>query len=167
MQGFWTIFGVVLTGALWRSSGLGEWTVPRGFEDKILAWKKKWYWSQIILRVMSDVPVEELEQFAWSLGRELPKLEKELGVPLFVEIEWKGPLETSDPVESCLTRVDRVCQGTSFASTEGVDDQGESREVDNKTVHENLCDNPHGDLHFSCLSRRFPELYWLGQAECK
>lgn len=121
MRELWPILGVVLTGVLWRVS-VFEWSVPGGIEQKILRRKRKWYCSQIILRVLCKVPLEELEQFAWSLKKDLPRLQRELGMPIILEIEF--------PV---------------LDSTEYI-------QMDTYLMK---------DSYFSCLYRRFPELYWV------
>ena len=78
-----------------------EWSVPGGIEQKIRGWKRKWYCSQIILRVLCKVPLEELEQFAWSLKKDLPRLQRELGMPIVLEIESPVLMEST---EYCLYR---------------------------------------------------------------
>lgn len=157
MRVFWPILGVVLTSALWKIDGVWEWTVPEGIEQRILEWKRKWYWSQVIIRVMSDVPIEELEQFAWSLKEALPKLQKELGIPVALEIEWKVPELLADPAEICITD-----------PSDKVQNYPEGFKEVKQNLDENSDENKnYRDSYFSCLSRRFPELFWMEQVECE
>lgn len=95
MRELWPILGFVLTGVLWRASGY-EWSVPAGIEQKILRWKREWHYSQIILRVFCQAPLEELEQFAWCLKRDLPRLQRELGMPIRLEIESPALMESTN-----------------------------------------------------------------------
>lgn len=149
MRELWpTILGVVLTSTLWGMSGQWEWTVPKSVERKIIDWKRKWYWSQINIRMISNGPIEDLEQFAWSLKTSLPKLQRELGVPVRLEIEWKEP-------ESLAVLAEYGMEDTSDYIQE-VRQQLEGKG-----------DGEGNDLYFSCLSRCFPELFWVGQTECE
>ncbi|AHF08256.1 hypothetical protein DESME_15385 [Desulfitobacterium metallireducens DSM 15288] len=129
------MLGIILTGTIWGISGQWEWMVPKSIEEKIVGWKRKWYWSQTIIRVISTSPLEDLEQFAWSLKLSLSELQRELGVLVSIEIEWKGPELVADIAE---------CDG------------GDSSN----------CVPEIRQQFFSCLSRRFPELSWVGQTEC-
>jgi len=106
--------GVQLTGLgailalLWVLSDSWEWSIPEAFEGKIQDWKKKWYISQAIVRFVIRSSVFEQEQFAYSIRHLLPKLEREFGAPVHVEIEIEGQ-DIALSVEemryiSCLTR---------------------------------------------------------------
>ncbi|WP_425805999.1 hypothetical protein ACHOLT_04270 [Desulfitobacterium sp. Sab5] len=96
MRALWLIIGVVLSGILWKLSGEFEWRVPEEAEQKVLMWKRKWYSSQIILRVICEVSLDELEQFVWSLKRDLPRIQRELGMPIVLEIESSTLQESID-----------------------------------------------------------------------
>jgi hypothetical protein len=141
MREFWPIAGVILAGTLWRITGHWEWVVPQSVEQKIVEWKRKWYYYPIIIRVTTTDPIEDLELLTWSLKSSLPKLQNELGVPVSLEIEWKEP-ELAAVLAGC---------GSSDSS----------EDVQNEV------ENDQGiRQQFSCLSRRFPEIFWVGQAEC-
>ncbi|HVJ47997.1 hypothetical protein [Desulfitobacterium sp.] len=167
MREIWPIFGVVLTGTLWGISGLWEWTVPERLEQRILEWKRKWYWSQVIIRVISDVPIEELEQFAWSIKSTIPKLQRELGIPVVLEIEWKAPELLIDPAECCLTNASKRVQDQNSpefkVARQNLDEYSDEKKSD-LNFEKNEIDPK---SYFSCLSRRFPEFFWMGQVECE
>lgn len=143
MREFWPFLGLLLTGTLWRVSGQWEWTIPKSAEQKIIEWKRKWYWPQIIIRVISNDSIEDLEQFAWSLKSFLPKLQRELGVPIHLEIEWKEPESVAVLAEYDMPDISDHVQKMQYGS----DEVQEVRQ------------------QFSCLNRRFPEFFWVGQAE--
>lgn len=83
----YTGLGILLISLLWILSDFWEWTVPEGIGERINDLKKKWYLSQIIVRFVNNNSIPEQEQFAYSLRQILPKIERELGAPVHVEVE--------------------------------------------------------------------------------
>ncbi len=106
--------GLQLTGLgavvamLWILADSWEWAIPTALEEKIQAWKKKWYLSQAIVRFVIKSSILEQEQLAYSIRRLLPKLELEFGVPVHVEIEIEGQSSSFSDEETryitCLNR---------------------------------------------------------------
>lgn len=88
--------GLQLTGLgavvalLWILTDSWEWAIPTVLEGKILDWKKKWYLSQALVRFVVKSSILEQEALAYSIRSLLPKLEREFGVPVHVEIEIEG-----------------------------------------------------------------------------
>lgn len=139
------ILGVLLISTLWGITGRWEWTVPQVIEQKIIQWKREWCYIPMIIRVTCTEPIEALEMFTWSLKSALPKLQRELGFPVRLEIEWKEPEVAAALASSGSSKHKGRIQNVENA---GEEDQGISQE-------------------FSCLNRRFPEITWVRQAECE
>lgn len=103
-----TGLGVVFFCLLWILVGIWEWSVPKGLEKKIINWKKKKYHSQGILHFETEKPITEQEHFIYSLKQLMPKLERELGLPVHVEIELNHQDTSFSDEEiryiSCVTR---------------------------------------------------------------
>lgn len=119
-----TGLGAVLT-LLWIISDW-EWSIPEAFEGKIQDWKKKWYLSQAIVRFIIWSSIFEQEQFAYSLRHVLPKLEREFGVPIHVEIEIGGQNSTFSEEEiRYITRLTRSFSDFTWHINERVEYEGE------------------------------------------
>lgn len=141
------ILGVILIGTLWGITGRWEWKVPQCVEQKIIQWKRKWCYIPMIIRVTCTDPIEELEMFTWSLKSSLPELQRELGFPVRLEVEWKEP-----ECAAALAGSGSVSHEDGFQKIE-------------KDTEENSEENQEISQRFSCLSRRFPEIFWIRQAE--
>jgi hypothetical protein len=87
MKLYLTGLGVVFASLLWIFVDFWEWSVPKVLEEKIVEWKKKWQDSQGVLRFVIEEPILDQEHFMYSLKGMLPRLERELEVPLHVEVE--------------------------------------------------------------------------------
>lgn len=92
---------------LWVFSGLWEWTVPRGMEERINHWQRKWVLSQGIVSFMGRDAFEEMERFCYSLKRRLIQLEREFQMPVHAEIQMECQETLSDKEQRyflCLER---------------------------------------------------------------
>jgi hypothetical protein len=103
-----TAVGAVLASLLWIFADLWEWAIPKALEEKIHNWKKRLYHSQVIVRLVNKDSISEHEKYAYSLRHIVSKIERELGVPVHVEVEMdrQDIVLTEEEMRyiSCLSR---------------------------------------------------------------
>lgn len=108
MELYFTGAGAVFASILWVFAGAWEWSVPKNTEEKLIRLREKFNYKNAFFQLKENKTIFDHEQFAYYIKALLPRLEKELKMPIHVEVQIENSRIITDLEKkyiNCLTRV--------------------------------------------------------------
>ena len=109
MEIYYTGVGTIIASVLWVFSGIWEWSVPKIIERKVNNLMKDTNYKNASFQLKGEKNFYEHEQFAYYIKNILPRLERDLGHLVHVEVQIDGNGGSFSNEEkryfSCLSRL--------------------------------------------------------------